>query len=360
MNNASKLAEAINEKLATLHDQVISEDPFLWSGSEKDCRTREKAFQDVSKKLSTFIYVSKTGVVTKILLFGVALPLILLAVLYFTQMPTEEDMRLLAWGGLIVVAVISGIIAAIVADDPDIDNSISLAAYTVPKGWSFSRHNGSKVWKVYSQKFNYFNQGDENRYIGTRVWGYIDHTEESKKHPFQLLHFHYDEVRWETEVYTDSKGNLQIRQVKRVYPHDRYGMFIVVPESKVRFRITEVCGDDDLNTHIKLEYGALNKAVDVYCDSKDELAVRRFLSPAVQEVVMQLSKDLGGMHLDLYPGFVMIITSHDFLDKVSEIELDEQAPRFLELVRPAGDRIERFRKYLTDGVNKIQKYNDNY
>lgn len=357
MSDAGQLAKTLNEKLDALHDQVVNEDPFSWSDSEKDREDRAEAFRDISKKLNAFSYVPKTGTIVKILLLGTALPLVLLAVLYLTGVPAEGTMRLWVWGGLAVIAAASAIIAAVVADNPDIASDLALAAYAIPKGWSFSCHNSSETWEAYSQRFDYFDQGDENRYIGTRIWGYPGN---DRKRPFQLFHFHYDEVRWETEVYTDSKGNSQTRQVRRVYPHNRYGMFITMPESKARFRITEICGDAGMDAHIKLEYNALNKAVNVYCESKDELAVRQFLSPAVQETVMRLSNDIDDMHLDFYPGLVLIAAGEDFLNKVVEIELDGQAPRFLELVRPAGNRIDEFRTRLTESFDKIRKYNDNY
>ncbi len=132
-----------------------------------------------------------------------------------------------------------------------------------------------------------------------------------------------------------------------------------MPESKVHFRITEN-GGTGYDTKIKLEYGELNKAANVGCNSKDELAVRQFLSPAVQEIVLKMSNDWSDMHVDFYPGLVLVITNNDFLDKVSEIELDENATHFSESVKPAGDLIEGFRTTLVEGLDKIKKYNDNY
>ncbi|MEK7138596.1 MAG: LemA family protein [Patescibacteria group bacterium] len=128
MSDASKLAGVLNERLDTLHDPVVSEDPFSWSDSDKNRQDRTAIFRDISEKLTSFVYVPKTGTVIKILLFGTVLPLVLLAVCYLTETPTDEDMRLWVWGGLGVIAVIFAIVAAVVADDPDIDSDLSIFA----------------------------------------------------------------------------------------------------------------------------------------------------------------------------------------------------------------------------------------
>ena len=358
MSDPGKLAETLNKKLGSLHDPVVSEDPFSWSDSDKDRQAREKTFRDVSEKLNTFIYVSKTGTVVKILLFGTALPLLVLAILYLAGIPAEEDMRLWVWGGLVATAVISAIATVVIADDPDIDSDLALAAYAVPRGWSFSRIKTGKVWQKYQKHFRYFNQGDEDQEIECRIWGYSD---AERKRPFQLFHFYFEEVYYTTEFIRDAKGNvIGTRQVKHEIPHHRYGIFSALPESKVRFRISETNGDAGLDTHIALEYGALNKEVDIYCDAKDELTVRQFLSPAVQEVVMEMSNDLSEMHIDFYPGLVLIVTDHDFLDRVVGIELDENTSHFEKAVKPAEDLIEGFRGTLLGSIDKIKKYNDNY
>ena len=357
MSDASKLAETLNEKLNTLHDQVVSENPFSWSDSDKDRQVRTAIFRDISEKLTSFVYISKTGTVIKILLFGTVLSLVSLAILYLTETPVDEDMRLWVWGGLGVIAIIFAIVAAIIADDPNIDSDLSLAAYTAPRGWSFSRVNSEKTWEVYRKHFGYFDQGDEDQDIRCRIWGYLD---EKRKRPFQLFHFYFETVYYTTEFTHDAKGNITgTRQVKHEVPHHRYGMFISMPESKVYFRITEN-GNTGYDTKIKLEYGALNKAVNVGCNSKDELAVRQFLSPAVQEIIMKMSDNWSDMHIDFCPGLVLVVTNNDFLDKVGEIELDENAPHFMESVKPAGDLIEQFRAPLVDCLDKIKKYNDNY
>ena len=357
MSDASKLAETLNSKLNTLHDSVVSEDPFTWSDSEKDRQACATTFRDISEKLTSFVYVPKTGTIVKTLLLGTALPLVLLAFLYLTETPTDEDTRLWVWGGLGVIALVSAIIAAVIADDPNISSDLCLAAYTVPKDWSFSRANTEKTWKEYCKHFGYFDQGDEDQKIRCRIWGYLD---DKREQPFQLFHFYFETIYYTTEFTHDAKGNVtSTRQVKHEVPHHRYGIFVKMPESKVHFRITEN-GNTGYDTHIKLEYGELNKAVNVGCNSKDELAIRQFLSPAVQEVVMKMSNDWSDMHIDFYPGLVLVVTENDFLDKVGEIELDENTSRFAESVRPAGDLIEGSRVALVEGLDKIKKYNDNY
>lgn len=358
MSDASNLAKTLNEKLTSLHDTVVNEDPFIWSDTEKDHQARTAIFQDISEKLTSFVYIPKTGTVMKVLLFGTLLPLVSLVVLYLAQTPVDENMRLWVWGGLVAIAVVFAIIAAVIADDPNISSDLCLAAYTIPKGWSFSRANTNNAWVAYCKRFGYFKQGDEDQNISCRIWGYSD---DQRKRPFQLFHFYFETVYYTTEYTRDAKGNITgSYQVKHEVPYHRYGMFAAMPESKVRFRISETNGDAGMDTHIKLEYGALNKAVNVYCDAKDELTVRQFLSPAVQEVIMKLSNDIDSMHVDFYPGLVLIVTNNDCFERVGEIELDEHTSRFAESVRPAGDLIEQFRSILAEGLDKIKKYNDNY
>lgn len=357
MSEASKLADELNQKLDTLHDTTVSDDPFSWQNSEADRNRRSATFREISEKLNTFTYVPKTGTVLKILLFGTGIPLLVLVFLYLNYLPTDEDIRLWVWGGLGAVAVISAIVAAIVADDPNISSDLCLATYTIPRDWSFSRTDTEDVWERYRKHFGYFDQGDEDQEIRCRIWGFLD---DKRKRPFQLFHFYFETVYYTTEFIRDAKGNIiGTRQVKHEVPHHRYGMFAAMPESKVHFCITEN-GGTGYDTKIKLEYGELNKAVNVGCNSEDELAVRQFLSPAVQEIVMQMSNDWANMHIDFYPGLVLVVTHNDFLDKVGEIELDENATRFAEFVKPAGDLIEGFRATLAESLDKIKKYNDNY
>lgn len=345
MSKSSELADQINAGLNSLHDTIVDGNPFLWSDSEGDQQRRKAVLDDITEKFRSFVYVPRTKTVNKILLFGVGVPLISMAILYLTGLPADEETKFWAWAILIAAAAISAIAAAIVADDPNIGSELALAVYAIPKGWSFSCVNRKSTWEAYCEKFPYFKRGDENRYIGTRIWGYAD------KLPFQLFHFHWDDVQ---ESYNAATKTYQ----RIVIPNDRYGMFCQVPELKVRFRVTETEGDGGLGARIELEYNALNKAVNIYCDPDDELQVRKFLSPAVQEVMMLMSDRIGGMHIDFYPGFMMIITKEDFLSGVHEIELDRQATRFLELIEPAVNRIETFRTSLADGIAQMRKYND--
>ncbi|OGZ96910.1 MAG: hypothetical protein A3I44_01095 [Candidatus Sungbacteria bacterium RIFCSPLOWO2_02_FULL_51_17] len=357
MSEANKLAAEINEQLATLHDGAVSEDPFVWSDTEKDRRSRRETFAEVTKKLTSFVYISRAGTAVKILLGGTVAPLVLLAVLYLAEMPTDENMRVWVWGCLVAIGVISIIIAAVITHNPSIDSALCLAAYTVPRDWSFSSANTDYAWATYQNRFAYFNQGDEDQEIQCRMWGYMDR---ERKRPFQLFQFYFETVYYTTEVIRDAKGNMiGTRQVKHEDPHYRYGMFAAMPESKVHFRIAENSGTD-FDTTIALEYGALNKAMNIGCNAKDELAVRQFLSPAVQEVIMKLSEDCAGLHMDFYPGLVLVVTENNFLDAVKEITLDKNARRFAETIKPAGDLIERFGGALVEGLDKIRKYNDNY
>jgi hypothetical protein len=355
MSDATVLAQTINNELDMLHDATVSNDPFSWSDSQDVYESHAKTYEKVSAQLKEFKYVSKAGTVWKILIFGCVLPLFVAGALFLLGIPENEEMQLWAWGGLGVVAFGSAIAAMIVADDPDISNVLSLAAYTVPRGWSFSCINEEETWETYAKRFNFFDQGDQAQRIDIRVWGYMD---KEKKRPFQLFKFFYEDVRYETEVYTDAQGRLQTRTVRRVYPHDIHGMFAVFPESKVRFRISETYGDGALDTRIALEFGALNKAMSVYCDQKDDLEVTKFLSPAVQEVLKQASDEIRGLHLDFYPGFAMVTTGEDFLDSLISIELDDRTANFSEAVRPTGERIEGFLAAITDCLEKLKKYND--
>ncbi len=350
-DNAKKLAEELNEKLDSIHDLTISDKPFLWSRSEADIKLRSKVLNDIAEKLSTYEYRSKSSTVWKLIIYGVFLPLGILGILIWLGIPTDLA-RLIIWGGLGVLALAFVIAAAVIGHIPSLDDGIMLAIYTVPRGWSFSQMNSEETWEVYHKRFSYFDQGDENQYIGTRIWGFMD---KETKQSFQMLHFHYDTV---TYVPVSTGKTVVMQRV--VTPHEKYGMFLAIPECRIRFRISEIGEDDGLKRHIKLEYEKLNKAVDVYCGPQDELKVRQFLSPAVEEVIMELSKELPDMLLDFYPGFVLIVTSHDFFSEVGGLKLNKEAPRFKELVQPAIDLIEQFRTFIGTEFNQIQKYNDNY
>lgn len=123
-------------------------------------------------------------------------------------------------------------------------------------------------------------------------------------------------------------------------------------------RITEVGGSGQRPESIRLEYGELNDAVDVHCHAADELAVRQFLSPAVQEVALELSRELRGMHLDFYPGFVLVASKEDFLDGAPHVRLNRDAPRFEERIQPWIEGVESFRVAVDNGLRRIAKYND--
>ncbi|MBI2030401.1 hypothetical protein HYT05_02155 [Candidatus Kaiserbacteria bacterium] len=355
MSDATVLAQTINNELDTMHDAIVSDDPFSWSDSPDAYESHAETYEKVSAQLKGFKYVSKAGTVWKILIFGCVLPLLIAGALFLLDIPENKEMQLWVWGGLGVVAFGSAIAAMIVADDPDISDVLSLAAYTVPRRWSFSCINGKRTWEAYAKRFTFFDRGDQAQRIAIRVWGYTD---KERGRPFQLFKFFYEDVRYEQQIYTDAQGRIQTRTVRRVYPHDIHGMFATFPESKVRFRISETHGDGGLDTRISLEYGALNKAMSVYCDKKDHLEVTKFLSPAVQEVLMRASEGINGLHLDFYPGFAMVTTGEDFLDGLISIELDDRTMNFSEAIRPTGERIEGFLAAITDCLEKVKKYND--
>ena len=167
--------------------------------------------------------------------------------------------------------------------------------------------------------------------------------------------FHWVDVEIVTRFNPQTK-KVETKKVRR--PHDRHGMFVGMPESRTRMRITEVGGSGGLPESIRLEYGELNDAVDIYCHAADELAVRQFLSPAVQEVALELSRELQGMHLDFYPGFVLVASKEDFLDGAPRVRLDRDAPRFEERIQPWIDGVESFRVAIDNGLRRIAKYND--
>ena len=199
------------------------------------------------------------------------------------------------------------------------DLDLALALYAVPRGWSFSRVGGPETWEEYVERYEYFDRGDEDQSIKLRIWGFMNGDE---ARAFQMFHFHYVDVEYVTVTSTDSQGNTRTRTERREHPKDRYGMFVQVPESTTRFRITESRGKDGLDESLSFEYAAFNKAVNVYCDDRDELAIRQFLSPAVLEVALKLSDDLSDLVIDFYPGHVLLTTKHDFLDGLSGVKLD--------------------------------------
>ena len=358
MEKPADLARSLQDKLNTLHDSVVSEDPFVWTNDAKEQKRREDVFRGISDQLTAYRHVPKTGKVLKILGFGTALPLAIFGVLYILGVPVDENARLWVWSGLIVVAVASAIAAAVIASNPSLDEDLALAYCTTPRGWSFSRINTERVWLAYKIPFRYFDQGDEDQEIRRRLWGYFD---QERKRAFQLFHFYFETVYYTTVAVRNAKGHITgYRRVKHEVPHHRYGVFAKMPESRIRFRITETGGNPGFNKEMKLEYGALNKAVNVYCDAADELAARQFLSPAVQETVMAFSDWLPSLMLDFYPGFVMLVTAHDPFGELGGISFDENTPRFQETLKPGIDHLVGIVSGIDEKLRQVAKYNDNY
>lgn len=356
MSEASRLADDLNKKLDSLHDPVISGNPFSWSDSFDDRKKRENVWREIVEKLSAYKHVSKAGTIFKLILFGVLAPLAILGLLFYMDLPADETARLIVWGGLGLIAFGSGVAAAVIGYIPSIDDEITLAAYTIPRGWSFSKKRSHELWELYREKFSYFKRGDENRYIGTRVWG---HADPERDRPFQMFHFHYDTVYYVPVTHTSADGKSTYTTMeKRVNPHNRYGIFLTVPEAKARFRITEIGGDAGLDSDIKLEFGELNEALDIYCDAKDELAIRQFLSPAVQEVILGLSQELPGMLIDFYSGFMLLVSKKNFFGEFETVSLNNEASHFMERIEPAIKNIESFRVWLSEEVDRVRKYND--
>ena len=184
-----------------------------------------------------------------------------------------------------------------------------------------------------------------------RIWGVTE-----DRRPFQMFKFYYETVYYTTEYTRDAKGNITgSYRVKHEVPHDRYGIFLKVPESKVRFRISEDGGE--FGKRVELESAAFNDAVGVYCNEADEAEVVKFLSPAVIVAMEEFFANLDDVVLDFYPGMLLVGTDDDFLGDGS-VTLDESAPQFEAAVNRFGERIERFRAYIDGAVNTFRKYND--
>jgi len=352
MRKDKALAKELQAIVDGLHDPTVSDDPFVCSDGEGERSRRSDDLRRVREKLSSFVYVSRARKITKLLVFGTLLPLAALALLVSTNVPATVELRLASWGGLVATAIVFGVVAVAVWWRPSIDKDISYAFYAIPRGWSFSRRNGHATWKKLRDRFSYFDRGDDDQSITTRIWGFLD---EGKQRPLMMFAFHWVDVKTRTRYNSQKK---KMETYKERIPHDRHGMFVAMPESKARIRITEVGGSGGLDEPIRLEYGALNKAVDVHCHGEDELAVRQFLSPAVQEVMLELSGDLPGMHLDFYPGSVLVVSSTDFLDGARRVRLDRDAPRFEEPIRSWIDEVETFRTNVGERLHRIAKYND--
>lgn len=345
-----ELAHDLNRNLGTLNDQTISDNPFKWDIGNADKRRETLSY--VQEKLSGFVYVPRTDKVKKIVAVGVVLPLVPLLVLLFANLQVPVDYETLFYiEGALALWVIAGLIYAWrVADDPNIDLDLFLALYAIPKGWSFSRANSSEAWETYKERFGYFNRGDEGQGIRVRVWGWLDN---AKQKAFQILQFHYDTV-----YYTTTTVNGVTTRTKHVVPHNRFGIFIQMPESKKRFRITETGENPGFAAEMDTNYAELEKAVNIFHDPGDEQEIRKFLSPAVLRVLMEMSDAIGAMVLDFYPGFVMIMTEDDFTDHLYEIELNRNTSGFAEAASSFIADIENFRSRIADGIAGIAKYND--
>ncbi len=347
-------AERLNRLVDRLHDPTISGNPFEWSGSEERAERSREILEMVSRELRAYRHVSKATTVKKILTWGVAVPLVSMLVVFLSGAYASGAGGVgLGLLGLVIVA--SAITAIVIGRKPSVDLDLALALYAVPRGWSFSRVGGPETWEEYVERYEYFDRGDEDQSINLRIWGLMNGDE---ARAFQMFHFHYVDVEYVTRTYTDSQGNTSTRTERHEHPRDRYGMFVQVPESTTRFRITESRGKDGLDESLSFEYAAFNKAVNVYCDDRDELAIRQFLSPAVLEVALKLSDDLSDLVIDFYPGHVLLTTKHDFLDGLSGVKLDETTSTFEERLRPGLETLEGFRTYIDDRLNAIRKYND--
>lgn len=352
---SGKVAERINGLIDSLHDKTVSSDPFLWPDSDDDRKKRLNTYEVVKHKLLNYKHVSKKGAVTKLILFGVLPPLLVIGAMYFAGLPQDEDSQLYVYGGLALISTVFGIIAFAVGYIQSIDSDLTLAAYAIPRGWSFSRMNQGETWDLYRNQFSYFDRGDENRYIGKRLWGYLDDNERTR--PFQMFHFHYDEVT--EELYYDSVSKSWETE-RVVHPYDRYGVFAAMKESRARFRVTELDDSGNFDKKIRLEYGKLNKSVNVYCNSKDEMEVIKFLSPAVQEEILKMSDGLSGMQVDFYDGFVFIATENDLFGDLRGVRLDENTFAYEETIKPSLVHLDNSVRYFGAALAVIKKYNDNY
>lgn len=344
------LAGRINGRIDAFHVNSVSDDPFAWAPTAAYAQGKA-TLAEVAELLRGYRHVSKAGTVITIVLCGVVLPLLLALGAWLLEIPSDPDVRFWTCVGLGVIAVVCGSIAAAIGTPEEIDLDIGLAWYCITRGWGFSRLHQEGVWERYQQRFSYFDCGDEDQEVRLRIWGKTD-----DGRPFQIFTFYYETVYYTTEYTHDAKGNITgSYQVKHEEPHERYGIFLKVPECTVRFRISEAGGD--FGKRVELESGAFNDAVGVYCDPKDEAAVVKFLSPAVIVAMQEFFAKLDGVVLDFYPGMLLVGTEHDFVGDGS-VTLDEHAPQFETQLTHFGDGIERFRSYVDQAVNTFRKYND--
>ncbi len=342
------LASHINGRIDQLHVDTVSDDPFTWTPTAQYA-CGKTVLADVAALLRNYRHVSKAGTVTMILVFGVVLPLLLALGAWQLQIPSDEEVRFWTFIGLGIIALISTIVACVIGTPATVDLDIGLAWYCITRGWGFSRLHQEDVWDRYQKRFDYFDRGDEDQEVRLRIWGKTD-----DGRPFQLFEFYYETVTY--VPVTTKVGNSTVTTMRKVEtPHHRYGIFLTVPESKVRFRISEVGGG--FGKRVELESGAFNDAVGVYCDPADEAAVVKFLSPAVILAMQEFFANLDGVILDFYPGMLLVGTHHDFLGDGS-VTLDEHAPQFEVKLTHFGDGIERFRSFVDAAVNTFRKYND--
>lgn len=356
MKRDKEFVREINGLLAGIEDGVVSADPFAWSNTKEEKNKRETIFRTISEKISSYRYVPETRKIITLICCGLV-PLAVLGALFWGGIPEEDEARLIVWGGLGLVSLVFFIGAVVVGSVPDIDEAFVLAAYAVPRGWSFSQTQSEEAWEAYAKRFSYFDTGDENQHIGTRLWGFLD---KGETRPFQCFHFHYDTVTYETVTHVGPNNTTYTTVERRVHPHDRWGIFVKMPEAKTRIRITEIGGDGGLETSLKLEYAALNKAVDVYYNGKDELAVRQFLSPAVQETIFALSQKISDMVFDVYSGLLLCAGEDDFFSAIGGMDIKQTGSACPQNIAPSFVPFEQFLGCMNEHVATIVKYNDNY
>ncbi|MDO8599236.1 MAG: hypothetical protein Q7S02_03955 [bacterium] len=342
------LAGHINGLIDQFHVDTVSDDPFEWTPTATYARGKA-VLAEVAELLRGYRHVSKAGKVTMILVFGAVLPLFTTLGAWQLHMPRDDEIRFWTCFGLGVVTLIAIVSACVIGALEEIDLDIGLAWYCISRGWGFSRLDQEEMWERYRKRFDYFDCGDEDQEIRLRIWGKTD-----DGRPFQLFTFYYETVTY--VPVTTRVGKSTVTTIRKVEtPHHRYGIFLTVPESKVRFRISEVGGS--FGKRVELESAAFNDAVGISCDPADEAEVVKFLSPAVIVAMQEFFANLDGVVLDFYPGMLLVGTEHDFLGNGS-VTLDEHAPQFESQLTHFGDGIEQFRSCIDGAVTTFRKYND--
>ena len=352
MRKDRALAKEINTSLAGLHDSSAFADPFEWSGNEEDTRRRRAEFEALGERLSAYTHVSRAATVTKLLLFGTLLPGALFALFVWLDFPDDTGIRAWTWMLLLVAAFVSAVAAVATWWPSAVGEDISFALYAIPRGWSFSRLHGRAVWSKLRETYGYFDRGDDDQEIRARIWGHLD---DERRRPFMMFVFHWVDIEHRPR-YNASKKRVETRKVR--IPRERHGIFVGMPEAQVRIRISETEKAHGSDSSIRLEHGALNKAADISCRKSDELEARKFLSPAVQEVLMMFSEGLPKMHLDVFPGHVLILSELEYLAGPPRIKLNRDGAGFESRIGPWIDGVETFRTTVDDGLRRIAKYND--